>query len=108
MLSQLSYSPTRTQIINTYDENYNYLSLGSSENAKPTFLNNGDNNKTPGVPIAHANIQALTHSLRFGGNWSLLIAVTKKDTIPVITVAMRMDEIIVPVVCLNNVYLNKK
>jgi|TARA_B100001093_G_scaffold157023_2_gene149644 hypothetical protein len=36
------------------------------------------------------------------------MAVTKKDTIPVITVAMRMDEIIVPVVCLNNVYLNKK
>tara|TARA_B000000475_G_scaffold259603_1_gene242724 strand:- start:1220 stop:1324 length:105 start_codon:yes stop_codon:yes gene_type:complete len=34
--------------------------------------------------------------------------VTKKDTIPVITVAMRIDEIIVAVVCLNNVYLNKK
>ena len=68
----------------------------------PTFLNSGDNIKTPGVPIAHASIQALTHSLIFGGNCPLLIAVTKKDTIPVITVAMRIDEIIVAVVCLNN------
>ena len=68
VLSQLSYSPTRTQMINTNDRNYNYLSLGSSENANPTFLNKGDKSNTPGVPIAHASIQALIHSLIFGGN----------------------------------------
>ena len=53
---------------------------------------------TPGVPIAHANIQALTHSYMMGGNVVVLIAVTKKLTIPVITVATNMPPIIVPTV----------
>ena len=56
---------------------------------------------TPGVPIAHANIQALTHSCRMGGKISVLIAVTKKLTIPVMTVATKIPPIMVPTVYLN-------
>ena len=85
-------------MINIYDENYNFLSLGSSEKAIPKFLKKGERSKTPGVPIPQANIQALIHSLNNGGNWFVLILVTKKLTIPVITVAMRIDEITVPIV----------
>ena len=56
---------------------------------------------TPGVPIAHANIQALTHSCMIGGKALVLIAVTKKLTIPVITVATKIPPIMVPTVYLN-------
>tara|TARA_B100001027_G_scaffold129692_1_gene89691 strand:- start:332 stop:571 length:240 start_codon:yes stop_codon:yes gene_type:complete len=77
------------------------LSLGSSENLIPIYLNIGERIMTPGVPIAHANIQALTHSWIIGGNVSVLIAVTKKLTIPVITVATKMPPMIVPTVYLN-------
>ena len=98
---------SRKQMINIYDENYNFLSLGSSEKEIPKFLKKGERSKTPGVPIAQANIQALIHSLNNGGNWFVLILVTKKLTIPVITVAKRIDEITVPVVWLNNYKLRK-
>ena len=74
------------------------MSLGSSENLIPICLNIGERIMTPGVPIAHANIQALTHSYMMGGNVLVLIAVTKKLTIPVITVATNMPPIIVPTV----------
>lgn len=56
---------------------------------------------TPGVPIAHANIQALTHSCMIGGNVLVLIAVTKKLTMPVITVATSIPPITVPTVYRN-------
>ena len=77
------------------------MSLGSSENLIPIYLNIGERIMTPGVPIAHANIQALIHSWIIGGKVSVLIAVTKKLTIPVITVATKMPPIIVPTVYLN-------
>jgi endonuclease V-like protein UPF0215 family len=56
---------------------------------------------TPGVPIAHASIQALTHSCIIGGNILVFIAVTKKLTMPVITVATKIPPIMVPTVYLN-------
>ena len=56
---------------------------------------------TPGVPIAHASIQALTHSCMTGGNMLVLMAVTKKLTIPVITVATSTPPIMVPTVYRN-------
>ena len=56
---------------------------------------------TPGVPIAHANIQALTHSWIIGGKVLVLIAVTKKLTMPVITVATSIPPIMVPTVYRN-------
>ena len=77
------------------------MSLGSSENLIPIYLNIGERIMTPGVPIAHANIQALIHSCRIGGKVSVLIAVTKKLTIPVMTVATKIPPIIVPTVYLN-------
>ena len=53
---------------------------------------------TPGVPIAHASIQALTHSCIIGGNILVFIAVTKKLTMPVMTVATKIPPIMVPTV----------
>ena len=77
------------------------MSLGSSENLIPIYLNIGERIMTPGVPIAHANIQALTHSCMIGGNVLVLIAVTKKLTMPVITVATRIPPITEPTVYRN-------
>lgn len=59
---------------------------------------------TPGVPIAHASIQALTHSCIIGGNILVFIAVTKKLTMPVITVATKIPPIMVPTVYLNIIW----
>ena len=77
------------------------MSLGSSENLIPICLNIGERIMTPGVPIAHANIQALTHSCMIGGKVLVLIAVTKKLTMPVITVATSIPPITVPTVYRN-------
>ena len=59
---------------------------------------------TPGVPIAQASIQALTHSCITGGNILVFIAVTKKLTMPVITVATKIPPIMVPTVYLNIIW----
>ena len=56
---------------------------------------------TPGVPIAQASIQALTHSCIIGGKVLVFIAVTKKLTMPVITVATSIPPMMVPTVYRN-------
>tara|TARA_Y100001958_G_scaffold155260_1_gene145562 strand:- start:232 stop:555 length:324 start_codon:yes stop_codon:yes gene_type:complete len=105
VLSQLSYSPTRTTIINTYLTNYNYLSLGSSEKYSPTLFDIGATKKTIGVPIAQPTIQALTQSEILGGNWPVLIAVIKKLIRPVMKVERTKVEITVATVNVKVLFL---
>ena len=69
-LSQLSYSPTKNEMIYVSTLKYNhYVSLGSSESLLAIYLETGATKKTIGVEIAHASIQALTHDEISGGNF---------------------------------------
>ena len=69
-LSQLSYSPTKNEMIYVSTLKYNhYVSLGSSESLLAINLETGAAKKTIGVQIAHAKIQALIHDEISGGNF---------------------------------------